>query len=68
MLILKYGPITPEFLDSVCLGKKQCGQSDFHKPETAKIELKPEKFTITKEDLQIAGVIAVITIGVVWLL
>ena len=68
MLILKYGPITPEFLDSICLDKKYYGWSDFHKPKTPKIELKPEKFTITKEKLQIAGVIAVITIGVVWLI
>ena len=67
LLILKYAPITSEFVDSICLDKKYYGWSDFHKPKASKIKLEPEGFTITKKDLQIAAVLAVITIGITWL-
>jgi hypothetical protein len=67
LLILEFAHITPEFVESICLDKKYYGWSDFYKPEASKIELEPEGFTITKKDLQIAAVLAVITVGITFL-
>jgi hypothetical protein len=67
LLILEFAPITPEFVESICLDKKYYGWSDFYKPEASKIELEHEGFTITKKNLQIAAVLAVITVGITWL-